>query len=143
MQYQSLPVCCAPSKKAIRLITLSKHNAHTAGLFKSLEILTLENIYIMSLSMFMFKYNLRRLPPVVDELFVTNSSIHSINTRQRNLLHVPLARSRSSWKSLRFRGVMIWNQVPRMLNINVSQGAFKSSLQQYLLNGNTFLMSPL
>ena len=130
-------------KKAIRLITFSNRNAHTTTLFKSLEILTLRNIYIASIAVFMFKYHLRRLPPVIDELFTLNSHIHTINTRQRNLLHGPLLRSKFSEKSIRFRGTLIWNQIPGNFDVDVSLNSFKSSLHSYLLNGGSLRLRPL
>jgi len=130
-------------KKAIRLLTCSSRHAHTAALFNSLEILTLKNIYIASMAVFMFKFHLRQLPPVIDELFISNSQIHTINTRQRNLLHCPLVRSKFSAKSIRFRGTLIWNQIPNTFDIDVSVHSFKSSVHGFLLNGGSLRLRPL
>ena len=35
----------------------------------------------------MYKYANDMLPPVMNELFIVNSTIHDHNTRQRNLIH--------------------------------------------------------
>ena len=35
----------------------------------------------------MYKYANDMLPPVLNELFIVNSTIHDHNTRQKNLIH--------------------------------------------------------
>ena len=70
-----------PQKKAIRLITKSSYRAHTAPLFKRMNILNVNSIYIMQLGQFMFQCKHNNLPPVFDDLFILNSSIHSYATR--------------------------------------------------------------
>ena len=130
-------------KRAVRTINFSKKNAHTAHLFKSLEILLLRCLYIFSVSLFMFKFHHNFFPPVLYELFRTNASIHPINTRQRHLLHVPRLFTNLSMKSIRFRGVFIWNQLNREININVSTHTFKTCLKTILLTEHPFLLTPI
>ena len=52
-------------KRAIRLITFSKSREHADPLFKSLSILPLKNIYIITIALFMFKHHHHLLPPVL------------------------------------------------------------------------------
>ena len=123
-------------KRAIRLITFSNKMTHSAPLFQSLGILSLESMYILSVLLFVFKFHHRILPPVVDELFQFNSSIHSVNTRQRSLLHVPIIRSKYTKQSIRSRGVHIWNQIPQMVDINLTLNQFRSSMRRRLIDGS-------
>ena len=130
-------------KRIIRYINFSKRNAHTDQLFKSLDILPLKRLYIFSVLIFMFKFHHKSLPSVVDELFQTNASIHSINTRQQHLLHAPRLYSNSSMKSIRFRGVFIWNQINNEININVSTNCFKSTLKNRLMTNLSIALTPI
>ena len=110
-------------KSTIRTITSSDRLAHTAPLFDSLNILPLKSIYNLSLSSLMYKYHFRWPPPVVDELFITNASVHSINTRQQLLLHIPCIQSKLTIQSLRYRGSNIWNQILQSQHININTGS--------------------
>lgn len=132
-------------KRAVRLITFSTWRAHSAPLFETLEILSLEHMYIMSVSLFMYKFYFRLLPPVVDELFQFNSAIHTINTRQRTLLHVPIVHSRISKQSIRVRGVQIFNQLPQIVNINqLTFYQFRCTMRRGLINNSVSVrLSPL
>ena len=127
-------------KRAIRTITSSGRLAHTAQLFDSLNILPMKSIYMLSLSSLMYKYHFRLLPPVVDELFITNASVHSINTRQQLLLHIPRIQSKLTTQSLRYRGSYIWNQILQSQYINIyntgSLHQFKREMQMKLGNGS-------
>jgi len=130
-------------KRIIRYINFSKRNAHTDQLFKSLDILPLKRLYIFSVLVFMFKFHHKFLPSVVDELFRTNASVHSINTRQQHLLHGPRLFSNSSMKSIRFRGVFIWNQINNEININVSTNCFKTCLKNRLMTDLSISLTPM
>lgn len=127
-------------KRAVRLITNSSRRSHTGPLFQSLELLNLKSIYILNIAIIMFKYHTRQLPPVMYELFIPNTSIHSINTRQQNRLHVPRMITSSSQKSIRFRGVHVWNQITQIINIDeISLGILKKRLKIMLLTDETVI----
>ena len=124
-------------KRAMRVITFSNKIAHSAPLFESLEVLPLQSMYIMSVTLFMYKFYYRLLPPVIDEFFQHNTTIHSHNTRQSTLLHVPIIRSQFSMHSIRFRGVLLWNQLPQFVNINeLTFNQFKSTMRLRLLSNS-------
>ena len=126
-------------KRAIRIISHSERLAHTEPLFQRLEILPLEKLYIVAIGKFMFKYHHKLLPPVVDELFqyTYTQSTHSMQTRQHYLLRVPMVRSELSRKTIRIRGVGVWNQI-LLSNINIysSLPTFKRVTKERLLNNN-------
>jgi hypothetical protein len=129
-------------KRAIRFTNYSKRNAHTEHLFRSSNILPLKQLYVFSIAIFMFKFHHKFLPTVIDQMFQTNASLHSVNTRQRYLLHVPQLRSNSSMKSIRFRGVFIWNQLPLEIYTNVSLSSFKALLKKKLSDSCFLLLTP-
>jgi hypothetical protein len=76
------------------------------NLFKRLETLTLpcEYSYIFSLMIFIAK---------IQEMFPTNSHIHTVNTRNRNQLHRPIANQKSDY----YAGIKIFNSLPSNLTI--------------------------
>ena len=76
-------------KRAIRTITLSKYNGHTAPLFKKLKLLTLKDIIVLQELKFDFKYVHKILPSYLQQWqLTTNTDIHTYNTRQQNELHI-------------------------------------------------------
>jgi hypothetical protein len=127
-------------KRAIRLITFSRKLAHTAPLFRSLNILPLYDLYILSIAMFMFKFYSKQLPPSLDVLFRHNTSVHSIATRQRHNLHPPAMRSEIGKKSIRYTGVKIWNQIlqNQRFDPNISYKCFKKQMMTALSDSFPF-----
>ena len=84
-------------KKALRLITNSHRLAHTESLFKELNILTIEKLYVFSVQLFIFKFSNAMLPAVFSDFFVVNADVHDYNTRQRLQYHTPIVHSQPSF----------------------------------------------
>ena len=57
-------------EKIIRLITFSKHLAHTEPIFKSLNILPLNSLYYYRIGLFMYKLSNGLLPEALNELYI-------------------------------------------------------------------------
>jgi hypothetical protein len=75
-------------------------------LFKNLEILPVPSQYIYSLMNF-FVNN--------QENFQTNSSMHSINTRNKHHLHRPTANLSCFQKNAFYSRIRIFNSLPRSI----------------------------
>ena len=75
-------------KRAMRVITNSKWNVHTAPIFKHLGILTLCNINKCQTGCFMYKVKNNLLPSNSISMFVHNMHIHDHNTRNKLDFHV-------------------------------------------------------
>ena len=89
-------------KKALRLITHSHRLAHTESLFKELNIITIEKLYVFSVQLFMFKLSNAVLPAVFSYFFVVNADVHDYNTRQRLQYHTPISRQAEELELLAF-----------------------------------------
>ena len=74
------------TKKIVCIITYSPYLAHTDELFKNLNILPIHKLMLQRVSLQMFKYSQNILPEVIGELFITNDTFHSHNTRNKNKL---------------------------------------------------------
>ena len=57
-------------KRVIRIISREVYDAHTDPLFKKLRMLKLNDIYLLQLGTFMYKYNNNLLPPGCNNLFL-------------------------------------------------------------------------
>ena len=119
-------------KKAVRIITSSKFREHTMPLFQTLNILTIPQLYLYRIGMFMFKVFHHNVPLICQSMFVTNADIHCYNTRQRHQLHVPISQSATLFKTIRVKGVSVWNSIMNMVDIQCSIGTYKYRLRKII-----------
>ena len=76
-------------KRAIRLINLSKYNAHTEPIFKQFKLLKVNHILQTQEFKFYHKFKNNTLPAYLQHLnLLPNSSIHIHNTRGKTDLHI-------------------------------------------------------
>ena len=90
-------------KKALRIISSKKYNAHTEPIFKSLNLLKVS--YIFSLCQLKFYYNLvhRKVPEYFYQLpFYANHEVHDHYTRQQQNLHICVAKHTFAKKCIRY-----------------------------------------
>ena len=69
-------------KKAIRIITHAKYNAHSSPLFKELQILNIQDIHLLNICRFMYDYHHSTLPNALSNIF--QSTHIYITTTQGN-----------------------------------------------------------
>ena len=97
-------------KKAVRIITVSKYNAHTEPIFKELNLLKVKDILFVQEMKFYYKYLHNDLPEYLLRIpFVYNKNIHSHYTRTRNKLSVTKPSHEYAKKCLR-------HDIPRVIN---------------------------
>jgi len=112
-------------KRAIRImLRLGPRSSCREG-FKKLDILIVPCLNIYALTLFAIK-NLT--------IYQTNSSVHGMNTRQQNKLHIPSVRLSSIQRDVYYSSVKIFNQLPQNIfkycnNIHT----FKTLLRDYLV----------
>ena len=120
-------------KKAIRIITMSAYKANTLPLFKKYKLLTLQEIHIYKVALFMYKVHHKIAPENFHEYFVENSEIHNYSTRGRCKLRVPAFRLEIMKMSIRVKGVYIWNFVYNYILPDCSFYSFRISLRNLLI----------
>jgi hypothetical protein len=106
------------------------YDIHGHSLFRSLNILPFYSQYILSISIFVVK-NM--------DIFISNSDIHSIHTRQGLDLHYPAYKLTKVLKGVSFTGIRIFNNLPyskKILSNDVT--TFKYSLTKFLLVGSFY-----
>ena len=123
-------------KKVIRIISAAEFNAHTDPLFKELNVLKINQLYIFKTFLFMFKYHKQVLPEIFKDLFIYSSSVHGYNTRHasnENFLS-NLAASTRRTQTIRFNGVKIWNTLSNLIDVNCSLPALKNKIKYFLIH---------
>ena len=71
------------------------------------------------------------------DLYVWNNSVHEYETRQQNLLHVPLIFTKPLSKSVRISGVTLYNHFSNLLCLTVSYVTYKGTLKRYIIDNDT------
>jgi hypothetical protein len=130
-------VTCWPlyklQKIAIRLITNTKKGNYTLTQSKELRILRLPDIYIHTVTIFMFKYHHHMLPDSLTTLFIKNNTIHHHNTRISAHLRAPRTHTALAEKFITNSGVKIWNRLKEILNTSQKISTFKQKLTTHLI----------
>ena len=121
-------------KKIIRLITFSKHLAHTEPLFKSLNILPLNSLYYHRIGLLMYKLSNGLLPEALNELYIKRNKIHNYPTRNCDKYHIQTNTDSFSNVSAR-----IWNVIKTNIDVNIPYMQFKIVLKLYLHENEVIL----
>lgn len=121
-------------KRIIRIITGSKFLSHTAPLFKLLNILPLADLNDLQVACFVFRCRKNLLPHKFCSMFITNSSIHSHNTRHKfDLTHVYHRLTLRS-VTVRFYGITLWNSLSDQLKNCHTLYQFKKLYKHFLIS---------
>ncbi len=98
-------------QKKIRIICISKYNAYTEPLFKSLNLLKVSDILQLQLLKFYYKYKIRMLHYYLAQLpFITQANIHDHSTRTQNQL-------RTNQPQHGHASYCVRHQIPKVINI--------------------------
>lgn len=82
----------------------------------------------------MFKYSNAMLPSIFNGMFKYNSEFHGYSTRNAHMYHLPLYKSNTMIRSIRVKGVKIWNYILNNIEDRCSMNTFKSRVKQFLLD---------
>ena len=99
-------------KRAIRIISKSKYNAHTDPLFRNLVLLKVQDIFTLQCTKFYYKFTKNKLPKYFHNFFQRNSDIHTFNTRNRHKLHLYPFRNATTKNCIRFHIPNVINNIP-------------------------------
>ena len=101
-------------KEAVRSITLSKYNAHTEPIFKTLKILKIKAIFKYQTLKLCYKLLNDNLPVYfnLDDWYSPISNIHCYNTRGQNKLFTYRSNHQFANRCLRHEVVISFNNTP-------------------------------
>ena len=124
-------------RKTLRSIASIAKTDSLKETFSNLKILNIEQIYKYNVCLFMFKLSGRYLgwlPKYFSTLFQQNLALHSYETRQSYLYHVPMTKTNILQRSIRFKGVQLWNNLQYKINPDISLPCFKKKLKWFLIS---------
>ena len=117
-------------KRAIRTITLSKYNDHTAPLFKKLKLLTLKDIIVLQELKFYFTFVHKILPYYLQQWqLTTNTDIHTYNTRQQNELHIVGTKHTFAKQCLKHNLPKTLNSIPKSVKDKIVTHSFRGFIK--------------
>ena len=123
-------------KKMIRVITSSDWLAHTSPLFKKLNVLKLNDVYLNTLAVFMFKIlNLDHMPHIKVNI-LSNNVKHVISLRSDSI-RLPFYTKSICHKSVLYAGPKLWNRLAINLKNIKTLHSFKKNLKMYYVNEYT------
>ena len=125
-------------KKAIRIITNSKYNAHTEPLMKTLEILKLEDLFKLNILKWYYRFINLKLPAYFLKYQIRlQADIHSHDTRFNTTATQPVPRIHAARYCLRNHVSVVLNSIPNNVLEKVrshSYKGFSSYAKGYLLS---------
>ena len=127
-------------KKAMRIISLQKYNAHTGPLFKTLQLLKVNDILKVQQFKFYFSLIHNKLPIYFDCFnFSRNYHFHNYFTRLSNHFHVKVKHTFAT-KCLRFSLPTLLNCLPSCLTdkyFTHSINGFTTYVKNYYLTSHS------
>ncbi len=97
-------------KKAVRIISLSKYNAHTEPILKHLKLLKVGDILKLQTLKLYYKFKHKLLPTRLMNLpFLHNYEVHTHNTRSRSKIHLSKPAHVFATKTVRHNLPMVVN----------------------------------
>ena len=98
-------------KRAVRMICGVSPRTSTATLFDQLKMMNFLKLNKYLMGRFMYRVYNSDVPNLFEELFVSNTSIYSYETRQSMKLHLPYCSTNLGKFGIRYRGTLIWNTI--------------------------------
>ena len=97
----------------VRTITYSGKYCPVTSLYKALNFLKLDDIYLLELAKFMYQFHPKKFKTALNDCFVDIRKIHSHNTRTKdNLVNFkPRVQTLAGKKSLTYRGIELWGKI--------------------------------
>ena len=121
-------------KKAIRLITFSKFDAHADPLYKSLNILNLSNTLNLYVGKFMWDVNNTGLPKCLMQILNFNKESKSSRKITHSKKYIPLCRTKYKISFITISGTILWNNIPDNIKELKLKSQFTKSFKKHLIN---------
>ncbi len=102
-------------KQAVRIICDTAYRAHTDSLFKTLKILKLQDIFLLEVLKFTYKFKLGILPTVFHDYF----TISETQVRQETF-HIPRHRTNYRAASIKILGAKKFNQFHKKFKVQLN-----------------------
>ncbi len=99
-------------KRIVRILSLSKYNAHTDSVFKTHKLLKVQDIFKLQEFKFYFKFINNKLPYYLQNLPFNKNTIHSHTTRTQHNIHQMKPNHEYARKCIQYVPPILINNAP-------------------------------
>ena len=112
------------SEKVVKCIHFEPLHTHSSPLFKSSNLLKLDDLLKVNILSFVYKATNNLSPSCFQDYFIYNSNIHGYKARQveRGDLYK------------KYHGSSLWNNIPICIRVSQSQSLFRTKLKAYFVD---------
>jgi len=122
-------------KCSVRIISYSPPRAHSRPLFNKLGILSIYDICLTQILIFVYKSINNLLPNHFTQYFTRTRDVHPHKTRgNENNLHHQYSQKLCRARSVVCSGPKLWNTLPELIQFAPSLKIFKRCLKQHILS---------
>lgn len=118
--------------RGMRIILRCNRYTPIEWMLKTLNWFSVEQRVFYMCMVFIFKLSKNLLPNYFDDFTIRNNSIHQHHTRARNNFHIHRTQYKQSMKSLFYKGLNKFNELPDNLKNSNSLKIFKQNIVSYL-----------
>ena len=119
---------------ACRILCGAKKFEHITPLLKGLHWLPIRQQLYFRFAVLVFKCMTRCAPEYLTSKLVRRSAVSTRNTRNNQLLDIPLFGTASGQRTFQYRATSLWNALQPALKLSPSVTVFKRLLRQKLFN---------
>ena len=122
-------------KKCLRVIKGWQFKQKIKPLYEKYDFLNINQIHFFKVAKIMY-YSVHRLQPAIFDdyfKFVSSVSRHRLRSVNDDKLYLPFFKNKSGQNSIKFKGVKIWNSLPKNIR-TLPLVKFKKSCHQYAKN---------
>ena len=119
---------------ACRIVCGARKFDHINPLLKDLRWLPIRQQLYFRFAVLVFKCITRCAPEYLTSKLVRRSAVSTRNTRNSQLLNMPLFRTASGQRTFQYRATSLWNELQPSLKLSPSVTVFKRLLRQKLPN---------
>ena len=119
--------------KILRIIAGVPNRTNASPLFLRYKVLDVFKVHVYKIAMFMFNFSKGECPESFNNMFTVNSNVHNYSTRQNKSYHVPLFRYTLCQNVIRYKGVIIYNHIVKVVNVKHSILTLKNHTKKYLI----------
>ena len=98
-------------KRCIRFINFSDFDSHTDPQYSELNLLKVNDIFLLSKLLFMFDFIKENISEDLKRLLIFNKSVHSYETRSSKMFHISKGKtSRFDLNTFSYNGAKLWSK---------------------------------
>ena len=124
--------------KVLRYMTNTLRYTSVVDQYTHLNLLTLDNLYSLEISKFMYRNSKSTLPASFDGYFRPIEHQYNTRTKSNSNMTFPRPRTDLGKQSIKFQGVKIWSELPPSIRDASSYENFSTLVKSHILENREF-----